>query len=97
MGAANSRAAEKSGAAAETSSGDDETGENNSQAEDEPGDEDEGLKMSFQRARRRRVSKRIFSAPVREFIFNSRSQMHIIKMYGFRFKFKSATQYKFPE
>jgi hypothetical protein len=60
MGAANSRAAEKSGAVAETSSGDDETGENNSQAEDEPGDEDEGLKMSFQRARRRRVSLYIF-------------------------------------
>jgi hypothetical protein len=67
MGAANSRAAEKSGAgAAETSSGD-ENGENNSQAEDEPGDEDEGLKMSFQRGRRRRVSIHLlllFASPV---------------------------------
>jgi hypothetical protein len=92
MGAANSRAAEKSGAAAETSSGDDETGENNSQAEDEPGDEDEGLKMSFQRARRRRVSILnpiiLFFAPAREFIFNFRSQLHIIKMYGFRLNLK---------
>lgn len=62
MGAANSRAAEKSGAAvaAETSSGD-ENGENNSQAEDEPGDEDEGLKMSFHRGRRRRVSIQPFN------------------------------------
>jgi len=55
MGAANSRAAEKRGSAAENSSSGDENGENNSQAEDEPGDEDEGLKMSIQR-RRRRVS-----------------------------------------
>ncbi|CAB3374926.1 Hypothetical predicted protein [Cloeon dipterum] len=55
MGAANSRAAEKQAGPTENSSTADEIGDNTSQAEDEPADEDEGLKMSIQRFKRRRT------------------------------------------